>query len=56
MNVRLRACTPAEAKLIGDILEGKRRVIETVELEARIQALESTHVRPVYTAESEVGC
>jgi hypothetical protein len=33
--------TPAEGQMIAAILEGRRRVIETEEHEARIQALES---------------
>jgi len=38
--------TPTETKLIAEVLEGKRRAIETVELEARIQALESPEAPP----------
>jgi hypothetical protein len=34
--------TPTETKQMAEILEGKRRMIETLELEQRIQALEST--------------
>jgi hypothetical protein len=37
--------TPAETKEVAAVLEGKRRIVETRELETRIQALES-HVPP----------
>jgi len=32
--------TPEEAQAVAAVLEGKRRAVETVELEARIAALE----------------
>jgi len=35
--------TPEEAGSIGALLEGKRRAIETADLEARIAALEANH-------------
>jgi hypothetical protein len=33
--------TPAEAKEIAAIVEGKRRILETRDIESRIQKLES---------------
>jgi hypothetical protein len=46
LNMLLRSVargqlTPTETKQIAEILDGKRRMIETVELEQRIQMLES---------------
>jgi hypothetical protein len=37
--------TPAEGQMIANIVEGRRRVIETEELEARLQALESRSIK-----------
>jgi hypothetical protein len=37
--------TPAEGQMIANILEGRRRVIETEELEGRLQALESRSIK-----------
>jgi hypothetical protein len=35
--------TPGEAQTLSNILEGRRRVIETEELEARLRAVEAQH-------------